>query len=137
MRKRGTACDPRGAGVEGGWWTMTFWRARWVCAGRCAWAHLAMRMLEAGVVDEDESVGLVFEDVLFTEIEVVEDGAEIGEHFDEAHKGEVFVVSDKVGAGSLHEIATPTAGYRPARPAFQFFYKIAAVQVAGGLPAMM
>ena len=61
--------------------------------------------VEAGIVDEDERVGLPGEDVLATTLHAPHDGGQVHEYGQEAHVGKVAVVLHQLSPLSRHHVA--------------------------------
>ncbi len=68
--------------------------------------------VEAGVVDEDESVGLPLPDVPLCEAQGSEDGAQVKEHGHYAHIGKAAVVAEQRASLLLHKVAPDEAELR-------------------------
>ena len=88
--------------------------------------------VESGVVDGYQHVGVVVGDVLFAEPYVAEHGAEVGDHFDETHDGEVADMSHRGASDRLHGVTTPIAELCVSVVPLQCSHEVGAMKVARG-----
>ena len=88
--------------------------------------------VEARIVDTDDCVGLVLQDVVFAEADVAQYGAQMHDHFDKTHDGEVANVTYRSATYLSHGVAAPEAELR-LRVAFEkCFHQIGSMKVARG-----
>ena len=88
--------------------------------------------VEARVVDANDGVGLPLEDVLLAEAYVAEHGAEVAQHFDEAHDGQVADVAHRRAGLVGHAVAAPEAELGSGVQLAQGVQEVGAEEVARG-----
>ena len=89
--------------------------------------------VESGIVHQHQHIRFIKENVGFADADVAQDGIEIQEDLPETHKGQVAIVFHQVAAGSLHQVATPTAeiGFGVTLP--EGLHQVGGVKVTGRL----
>jgi hypothetical protein len=86
--------------------------------------------VKAGIIDQYNYIGLISEDILFTEFYILKNGRQVFNHFRKTHESKVAVVFHQRGPGHLHQVATPAADGCRRIFGKQLFYQVAAMQVA-------
>ena len=88
--------------------------------------------VESGIVDVDNGIGLELKYVVFAELQIGVDGAEIPYHFDETHDGEVAYMFNWLATDLSHGIASPETDLGLRVLFKEGSHEVGTVEVAGG-----
>ena len=88
--------------------------------------------VESGIVDVDNGIGLELKYVVFAELQIGVDGAEVPYHFDETHDGEVAYMFNRLATDLSHSIASPETDLGLRVLFKEGSHEVGTVEVAGG-----
>ena len=77
------------------------------CFESFSFGEFCHRNIEAGIINEDDEVGLVLQDIAFAKTHVAQNCRQVADHFSKSHECKVPVMFDNGCTFFLHQVSTP------------------------------